>query len=73
MISRLFKSRKNQKPGKKKQSKKQSKQSKKQNQNKLLRDSSKNKAIQYGDKYRCCFHLSNGNRCNKNALGKQKW
>ena len=65
MISRLFKSKKKNKPKKKNQTKNSK------IQNKILRQSKKKKAVKYGKNYRCCFHLTNGNRCNKNALGEK--
>ena len=45
--------------------------SKKKNQNKFIRNTRKKKATKYGKNYRCCFHLTNGNRCNKNAVGEK--
>ena len=65
MISRLFKSKKKNKPKKKNQTKNSK------IQNKILRQSKKKKAVKYGKNYRCCFHLTNGNRCNKNAIGEK--
>lgn len=43
-------------------------------QNKITKRKPRKKSIKeieskYGENYRCCFHLSNGNRCNKKAIG----
>lgn len=39
--------------------------------NRFKKRNNKKKSSKYGDEYRCCFLLTNGNRCNNKAIGKK--